>query len=597
MALDSGRAITRYSWTEIPLPQLVIDKVDSWGADQPSLLTFVDRKRRPIGDSDQITGVYGDDPTTPVLDLTPIDMDIPPLHPLPVDEEAHLSDEDIESITDPLTAPIASTTSPVDEPTNPLMEYPTVEPTVAPTNEPLLDETPPTTVPLEYVPPVDTVAPVETAGVRCSTRLCTAPRSYTPGFHGKTYTNHLQLLHPDTHLSLLTHEAFATPTDPQVLATIMTQLSLKAGLKAWGDKASAAVHSEMKQLHFRDTFEPKHWKDLNETQRKSVLESHMFLKEKRDGKIKGQTVAGGNKQRDHISKEDASSPTVATEAVLLTCIIDAEDGRDVAVVDIPNAFIQTKIENESDMAIIKLRGILVDMLLDIAPNTYQPFVTTSKAAEKQLIVQCKNAIYGTMVASLLYYKKFSKSLISYGFEFNPYDPCVANKMIDGSQLTICFHVDDCKLSHVSPKVMDDMIAWLKQEYESIFEDSSGQMVVSRGKTHKYLGMTLDYTTTGQVKITMFDYVQEIIDAFDEADPSASGIKTSAAPEDLFKINENSPKLESTLATAFHTLVAKILYCTKRARPDTSTAIAFLTTRVREPDVEDWAKLSHLMQYL
>jgi hypothetical protein len=67
----------------------------------------------------------------------------------------------------------------------------------------------------------------------------------------------------------------------------------------------------------------------------------MFLKEKRDGSLKGRTVAGGNKQRDYISKEDASSPTVATEAVLLSCIIDAEEGRDVAVIDIPNAFIQT----------------------------------------------------------------------------------------------------------------------------------------------------------------------------------------------------------------------------------------------------------------
>jgi hypothetical protein len=49
----------------------------------------------------------------------------------------------------------------------------------------------------------------------------------------------------------------------------------------------------------------------------------MFLKQKRDGNIKGRTVAGGNNQRDYIYKEDASSPNVATEAVLLSCIIDA----------------------------------------------------------------------------------------------------------------------------------------------------------------------------------------------------------------------------------------------------------------------------------
>jgi hypothetical protein len=85
-----------------------------------------------------------------------------------------------------------------------------------------------------------------------------------------------------------------------------------------------------------------------------VLESHMFLKLKRDGKIKGRTVAGGNKQRDYISKEDASSPTVATDSVLLSCIIDAEEHRDVAVVDIPNAFVQTRVENKKDMAFIKI---------------------------------------------------------------------------------------------------------------------------------------------------------------------------------------------------------------------------------------------------
>jgi hypothetical protein len=64
--------------------------------------------------------------------------------------------------------------------------------------------------------------------------------------------------------------------------------------------------------------------------------------------------------------------------------------------------------------------------------------------------------------------------------------------------------------------MDSMIEYLRQEYESIFEDGSGAMMVSRGKIHKYLGMTLDYTVHGQVKITMFDYVDEILTAFDKA---------------------------------------------------------------------------------
>jgi hypothetical protein len=323
----------------------------------------------------------------------------------------------------------------------------------------------------------------------------------------------------------------------------------------------------------------------------------MFLKQKRDGKIKGRTVAGGNKQRGYIPKEDASSPTVATESVLLSCIIDAEEGRDVAVIDIPNAFIQTRVEDEKDMAFIKIRGVLVDILVEIAPEVYGPYVTTDKKGVKQLLVQCQNALYGTMVASLLYYRKFVKSLTEIGFTINPYDPCVANKMIAGAQMTICFHVDDCKLSHVQPLVMDNMIEYLRQEYESIFEDGSGEMTVSRGKVHKYLGMTLDYTVRGQVKISMLDYVDEILTAFDKAEPKGAGIKTSAAPENLFVVDEDCEKLQPDKAVQFHNLVAKTLYATKRARPDTCTSIAFLTTRVREPDKDDWTKLVHLMRYL
>jgi hypothetical protein len=183
------------------------------------------------------------------------------------------------------------------------------------------------------------------------------------------------VINPDAHMFV--QDDFYQ-AEPAVVEAITTQLSLKAGLKEWGKKGCKAAHSEMKQLHLRKTFKPKHWRELSKAQRHTVLESHMFLKLKRDGKIKGRTVAGGNKQRDYISKEDASSPTVATESVLLSCIIYAEEHRDVAVVDIPNAFVQTRVENEKDMVLIKIRGILVDILVEISPEAYKSYVSQDK---------------------------------------------------------------------------------------------------------------------------------------------------------------------------------------------------------------------------
>ena len=106
-------------------------------------------------------------------------------------------------------------------------------------------------------------------------------------------------------------------------------------MNRWKGKRKAADKSETKQLHFIYTLKPKHYRGINEDKKKSILEYQMFLKEKKDVTIKGRTVAGGNKQRDFITKKDSSSPTVSTESVILSCIIDSEEKRDVAVIDTP----------------------------------------------------------------------------------------------------------------------------------------------------------------------------------------------------------------------------------------------------------------------
>jgi hypothetical protein len=88
-----------------------------------------------------------------------------------------------------------------------------------------------------------------------------------------------------------------------------------------------------------------------------------------------------------------------------------------------------------------------------------------------------------------------------------------------------------------------------------------------------------------------------LEAFDKAEPNGGGTKSSAAPSNLFTVNEDCEKVPPDKIVQFHNLVAKTLYATKRARPDTCTAIAFLTTRVRAPDLDDWIKMVHLMRYI
>jgi hypothetical protein len=72
--------------------------------------------------------------------------------------------------------------------------------------------------------------------------------------------------------------------------------------------------------------------------------------------------------------------------------MDAGEERDVAVVDITNAFLQTRVKNNKDMAFVNIRGILVNILVEIAPDVYKSYVSKDKKGTNQLMVQCQNAL-------------------------------------------------------------------------------------------------------------------------------------------------------------------------------------------------------------
>ena len=94
----------------------------------------------------------------------------------------------------------------------------------------------------------------------------------------------------------------------------------------------------------------------------------------------------------------------------------------------------------------------------------------------------------------------TKTLLSWGFKIKPYDWCVANKMVNGQQLTVVWHVDDIKTSHVDENVVSTMISKLNERYGKTASGQSVPLTVKRGKNHEFLGMTLDYSSKGKVRI-------------------------------------------------------------------------------------------------
>jgi hypothetical protein len=105
---------------------------------------------------------------------------------------------------------------------------------------------------------------------------------------------------------------------------------------------------------------------------------------------------------------------------------------------------------------MRIDGPMVKLLLDIDRELYAPFMMEENG-KPVIYVKLEKALYGTLQAALLFWRNLSGFLMEEGFTLNPYDECVANKMINGQQCTIVWHVDDLKISHVSEEVTEQKL--------------------------------------------------------------------------------------------------------------------------------------------
>jgi hypothetical protein len=271
--------------------------------------------------------------------------------------------------------------------------------------------------------------------------------------------------------------------------------------------------------------------------------------------------------------------------VLITSTIDAFEGRSFAIVDVPGAFLTADMDEEVYMC---LRGRLAELMINTAPDIYSKYVPIVPDNKSIMYVKLQKALYGCMRSALLFYMKLVADLESDGFELNPYDPCVANKIMNSNQFTITWHVDDLNLSHMDNKEVTKTIDWLKSIYEEY-------MRVFRGKKHDYLGMDLDFANKGEVKITMIDYLKGVLEDFPEI---IMGSARTPADNHMFTVREDTKKklLDESRTTVLHHSVAQLLFASSRTRTrkDIQTTIAFMATREREPDKDEWAKLGRML---
>jgi hypothetical protein len=188
----------------------------------------------------------------------------------------------------------------------------------------------------------------------------------------------------------------------KVWGYLMTQYNLKPRLSKFGDQGATAARDKLTQLHIIDTWKAMDPSKISREEQMKVLSSLLFLKEKRMGKVKGWACIHGAPQRAYIPKEEAALPTVLTKLTFIMAAIAASERRKVRCYDIPSAFKNTDVDED---VLMVLKGELVDMMVQIAPQVYQKHVTIDKKGMPILHVKLQKALYGLMRASLLFYRK------------------------------------------------------------------------------------------------------------------------------------------------------------------------------------------------
>ena len=171
-----------------------------------------------------------------------------------------------------------------------------------------------------------------------------------------------------------THEGYTT-----ALKHVFRQMAATKGIVKHGERALASIFNDLKQLsdgvmEGKPVIQPIKFEELSDTDKSTALEAVNLIKEKRCGKIRARTCANESKQCRFINKDDNfSSPTAFLESILMTLLIDAWEECDIAMADIPGAYLHAEFPADKRV-ILKLKREFVDIMFDVNPNFKQQIV-------------------------------------------------------------------------------------------------------------------------------------------------------------------------------------------------------------------------------
>jgi hypothetical protein len=360
-----------------------------------------------------------------------------------------------------------------------------------------------------------------------------------------------------------------------------SHIYVKEARRKHGSLADFSAEEEMREILEREVLQPLS-PDQARVVRKGhrVVKSFLFFKEKMTKageleRLKARLVAIDNSEESalHPSK---NAPAARLETIMLTLAVAGAEGRRCAALDVGNAYLEAEMGDDEVYVELDPTSAMIAKQLD-------PSLAQYEDSRGIITAKLKKALYGCVQSARLWYEKLKRVLLDLGFEMNPYDQCVFNKLHDGKQLTVCTYVDDL----LATSVLKSNLTWIRDALSKVFK----KVKYSDEDDLQFVSLEI-CQREGQITVRMDKYVQSLIEEWD-----GTGKDASPARPDLFRSTCDSAAVDDERSGVFRRRVARLLYLAKRVAPELLLAISHLSTKVNDVREVDWDDLERAYRYL
>jgi hypothetical protein len=339
-----------------------------------------------------------------------------------------------------------------------------------------------------------------------------------------------------------------------------------------------------------EVFETIKYTDIPPQFKSNIISSIIFIKNKyrADGtfeKTKARLAARGDQQHSTVFSDDNSSPTAQLTSLFTILSIATKYQCYVQSVDVPGAYLHAKLKKDDHIYMYLPRECesIWCELNDQPIKEYQH-------DNHKIYVKLNKALYGLRQSSVLWYNTLAGKLQDIGFKPLQSDQCIFIKRISPEKFIISLiYVDDILLVSTDTDLIDYVINLLTKSF--------GKLSRQCGNILSFLSLMIEINPSRtSLSINQSVYVSKIVAEF-ESENGVVGTFYTPSTNNLFNDNSESESLGNKQKNQYLSIIMSLMYAAIRTRPDVLKEVTFLATRVKDPKICDWNKLTRVIGYL